>query len=129
MAPPVASPGQLHVQRLEIERGVQRRFQIDLTPKSLLADEQLPPSLPGKLQQFDELPLHDAIARLEKFAKRKFTLKDRQEWDHYLTAETAKLVRVKREIADAMQDLNEQVYRLFHLTAEEIKVLAREVEH
>ncbi len=113
----------LHEKRLAIERGVVRRFQIDLTPRTLLADQQLPPSVPGKLQAFDALPLSDLIPALEKFAKRRFNPRQRAEWDKYLTSETTKLSRVKRDIADAMQDLNERVDALFRLSPDEIRVI------
>jgi hypothetical protein len=34
-----------------------------------------------------------------------------------------------RQIADAEAELNDRVYKLFHLTPDEIKLLQREVEH
>lgn len=51
------------------------------------------------------------------------------EWDSYLTEHRATVEHQTRELADAETELNTRVYRLFHLTPEEIQLLQREVEH
>ena len=51
------------------------------------------------------------------------------EWEPYLAEKQAIVHRLTRELADAEAELNDRVYRLFDLTAEEIKLLQREVEH
>lgn len=50
-------------------------------------------------------------------------------WEPYLAENRAKVDSLARQIADAEADLNDRVYRLFNLTAEEIKLSQREVEH
>lgn len=51
------------------------------------------------------------------------------EWEPYLNEHRAKVDAMTRQLADAEEELNERVYRLFGLTADEIKLLQREVEH
>lgn len=51
------------------------------------------------------------------------------EWESYLTEKRDEVESASRQIADAEAELNDRVYRLFDLTAEEVKLLQREVEH
>ena len=51
------------------------------------------------------------------------------QWEPYLAERQAIVHRLARELADAEAELNDRVYRLFHLTADEIRLLQREVEH
>jgi len=51
------------------------------------------------------------------------------EWEPYLREKGAENARLTRAPADAEAELNDRVYRLFHLTADEIKLLQREVQH
>ena len=51
------------------------------------------------------------------------------QWEPYLAEKQAIVHRLTRELADAEAELNDRVYRLFNLTADEIKLLQREVEH
>jgi hypothetical protein len=51
------------------------------------------------------------------------------EWEPYLAEKLAEVNALSRQLADAEAELNERVYRLFELTADEIKLLQREVEH
>ena len=113
----------LYTERTIVERATWRRFQVDLAPKSLLSADVLMPSLPAKLAQFHELSVQDAISRLEKFAKRKFTIAQRTEWDEHLTKETSKLGAIKRQIDDALQELNDRVFHLFGISAEESRFI------
>jgi len=51
------------------------------------------------------------------------------EWEPYLAEKRAEVDRLTRALADAEAEINDRVYRLFHLTPDEIKLLQREVEH
>ena len=51
------------------------------------------------------------------------------EWEPYLAEKRAEADALSRQLADAEAELNERVYRLFDLTADEVKLLQREVEH
>lgn len=112
----------LHLDREATRRSTLRRFEVDLRPKTLLVDE-LPAPIPGKLQEFESLSVHDAISRLEKLAKRKFTIGQRTQWDEYLTKETGKLSALKRQIDDALKELNDRVFHLFGISAEEARFI------
>ena len=52
-----------------------------------------------------------------------------EEWESYLEPKRADHIRLTSELGDAEDELNERVYRLFDLTADEIKLLKKEVEH
>ena len=45
-----------------------------------------------------------------------------EKWQNLIAALT-------RQLADAEAEINDRVYKLFHLTPDEIKLLQREVEH
>ena len=49
------------------------------------------------------------------------------EWEPYLQEKQAENARLTRTLAEA--ELNDRVYGLFDLTAEEVKLLQKEVEH
>jgi hypothetical protein len=51
------------------------------------------------------------------------------EWESYLIERQHKIADLTRQLSDAEVELNDRVYRLFDLTADEIKLLQREVEH
>ncbi|MDB6025401.1 MAG: putative type modification enzyme [Verrucomicrobiales bacterium] len=51
------------------------------------------------------------------------------EWEPYLQQKRDENARLTRALNDAEAELNDRVYRLFDLTAEEIKLLQKEVEH
>ena len=51
------------------------------------------------------------------------------EWEPYLREKQAENARLTRQLAAAEAELNDRVYRLFDLTADEIKLLQKEVEH
>ena len=51
------------------------------------------------------------------------------DWEPYLAEKQALVHRLVGELADAEAELNDRVYRLFNLTADEIQLLQREVEH
>ncbi len=51
------------------------------------------------------------------------------EWEPYLQEKRAENARLTRAVADAKAELNDRVYRLFNLGAEEVRLLQIEVEH
>ena len=51
------------------------------------------------------------------------------EWEPYLQEKRNENARLTRALANAEVELNDRVYRLFNLTAEEVKLLQQEVEH
>lgn len=52
-----------------------------------------------------------------------------EEWDEYLSQKRKEHVSYSQQLASAEAEINERVYRLFELTAAEIELLQREVEH
>jgi hypothetical protein len=89
--------------------------------------------LNNKAQEWWETSLGDLGAAL----KTSFNLaadpfkkpKTADEWDAYLTENRREVERLSRELADAENEINDRVYRLFRLTEDEVKLLQREVEH
>jgi type I restriction-modification system DNA methylase subunit len=114
----------LHGQRLEAMRGVQRRLAVDLAPAELVATSPLPAKLPGKLQAFDELTLGQLMDEMERFAKRKFKPADRARWDEYLTAQINAVAGVNRQIGDLTAELNDRANALYGLSPEDVKIIA-----
>jgi hypothetical protein len=51
------------------------------------------------------------------------------EWEPYLREKRDENARLTRALNDAEAELNGRVYRLFDLSADEIKLLQKEVEH
>jgi len=113
----------LHGERLAALGKVHRRIAVDLAPAALVQASPLPPALPRKLESFAELSIAEALQEAEKFAKRKFTPAQREQWDAYLTAETDAIAKVHRSIADLTAELNQKVYDLYKLGEEDIKVI------
>ncbi len=89
--------------------------------------------LNNKAQEWWEASLGDLGAALKtsfKLAANPFkNPKTADQWDTYLAEHRREVERLSRELADAEREINDRVYRLFHLTPEEIKLLEREVEH
>jgi hypothetical protein len=50
-------------------------------------------------------------------------------WEPYLAENREAVARLTRRLADPEAELNDRVYALFQLTADEIRLLQREVEH
>jgi len=98
-------------------------------------------SLPGvelgvlneKAQEWWTTPFNDLGAALKtsfKLDKNPFkNPKTADEWEPYLAKLRAEVEKLSRQLADAEAEINDRVYRLFHLNADEIALLQREVEH
>jgi hypothetical protein len=51
------------------------------------------------------------------------------EWEPYLQEKRDDNARLTHVLTDSEAELNYRVYRLFNLTADEVKLLQKEVEH
>ena len=51
------------------------------------------------------------------------------QWEQYLEEKRTEVDSLSRQLNDAESELNDRIYRLFDLTADEIELLEREVEH
>jgi hypothetical protein len=51
------------------------------------------------------------------------------EWENYLREKTEENTRLTKSLSDAEAELNDRVFRLFHLTPAEIRLLQKEVQH
>ena len=51
------------------------------------------------------------------------------EWEPYLEEKRSAVQSLTKQPADAEHEINQRVFRLFNLTADEIALLMKEVEH
>jgi hypothetical protein len=51
------------------------------------------------------------------------------EWEPYLDGKKAEVDGLRRQLTDSEAEINERVYRVFNLTADEIELLKCEVAH
>ena len=71
----------------------------------------------------------DEVAKLRNSGTLSKNPRAADEWEPYLQEKRDENARLTTALADAEAELNDQVYRLFDLTADEIKLLQKEVEH
>ena len=55
--------------------------------------------------------------------------KTADEWEPYLREKFHEVDTLRRQLTDAEAEINDRVYKLFNLTADEIALLQREVKH
>ena len=55
--------------------------------------------------------------------------KTADEWEPYLREKFQEVDALRRQLTAAEAEINDRVYKLFHLTPDEIKLLQREVKH
>jgi type I restriction-modification system DNA methylase subunit len=80
--------------------------------------------------ELDFMALGEALKTSFKRKQNPFTApQTADEWEPYYKAKRAEVDKLRRKLADAEEEINERVYRLFNLTAEETALLKREVEH
>jgi len=92
---------------------------------------------PGPLNQKAEAWWDHSLNELGDALKQSFKLPTNpmknprlaDEWEPYLQEKQKENARLTLALADAETELNDRVYRLFNLTADEIKLLQKEVEH
>lgn len=94
-------------------------------------------SLVGKLNQKAEAWWEQSFGELGAALRTSFKLskspfsnpRTADEWEPYVSEKRMEVERLTRDLADAENEINDRVYRLFHLTDDEIKLIQREVEH
>lgn len=80
--------------------------------------------LTTRLREWWNLPDFVAFqAEVKKAFKADIPLKDRNEWDHWITENRSKIHALTAEIARIEDEINARVYALFDLTSEEIALL------
>jgi SAM-dependent methyltransferase len=92
---------------------------------------------PGPVNQKAELWWELSLNQLGDALKQSFKLPTNpmknprlaDDWEPYLHEKRVENVRLSRALADAEAELNDRVYRLFDLTADEVKLVQKEVEH
>jgi len=107
--------GQLAKDRYALHQRTRHRILTDLGR----ADSRLN----QKLTAWWDLDFPAFRAELGKTWKREIPLRERDDWEMLLTARRAEHERLTARIVDAESDLNERVYALFGLTADEIRLV------
>ena len=114
----------LGTQRYRIEEQVRHRL---LT--SFSTDPQT--KLTEKAQEWwalDFIALGEALKTSFKRKQNPFTSpKTADEWEPYITAKFHEVDALRRQLTEAEAEINDRVYKLFHLTADEVKLLQDEV--
>ena len=122
--------GVLALKRCRLQSHVQRRL---IESFGVSRDGQSLGTLNEKAQSWWEhslAALGDALKTSFKLGSNPFkNPRAADEWEPYLTEHRAKIKSMTQQVANAETELNDHVYRLFDLTADEIKLLKREVEH
>ncbi len=119
----------LGTQRYQLEELVRHR----LTQTFAFDQGKLLGKLNEKAQEWWAQPvigLGDALKQSFKLKRNPFanpTTAD--EWEPYLTGKKAEVEALGKQLSDAEAEINDRVYRLFQLSADEVKLLQREVEH
>ena len=96
----------------KFQRTLQRKF-----PEAL-------EKLPKKLESWYELSFTDFVKELNK-KKIKLSLGDEAEWEDYFLAEQLKALALKTQIDTTDKDIDQMVYELYGLNAEEIKIIEK----
>lgn len=65
----------------------------------------------------------ELLKEVEKLADRRLRPQEREEWDDYLTKQKETAGMLASRIDNSMNELNDRVYKLFRLTADDIKVI------
>ena len=103
--------------RFKLQENVRRRLP-DLCPP------ERAPKLTNKLKNWWEFPDFVAFQKeIKKTFKVDIPLKERNDWDDWLTKDKAEIQRLTAEIETNEAEINHLVYELFNLTDEEIKLL------
>jgi len=81
--------------------------------------------LSTKLQEWHLLDFSDFIKELKRL-KVKLSLSQESEWEEYFLEEKSKAIAVDSEIKNTDKEIDSMVYKLYDLTAEEIKIIEEE---
>jgi hypothetical protein len=101
--------------RYALHQRTQRQLQRDLGT----ADK----ALNQKLTAWWELDFNSFRGEISKVFKTSIPVKELNQWDEWLSESRKEHQRLTGEIVDLETELNECVYRLFDLTAEEIRLI------
>jgi hypothetical protein len=104
---------ELSEQRYSIENNFRRRLP-DLCPPEREA------KLNNKLKSWWLLDFADLQKQIKSLFKSTIPLAERNDWQDYFEAEKAKITTLNQQIAQHETELNQEVYRLFNLTPQEI---------
>lgn len=88
-----------------------------------LASNPTAAKLTGRLQAWWELDFPAFSKEVEKAFKQAIPLKQRNEWEAYLADHRKQVDELTHRIVYLEQQINQQVYGLFGLTADEVKVI------
>jgi len=79
--------------------------------------------LNNKLKNWWQLDFSQFRTEIKKVFKQDIPLLERNDWEKWLRQEQTEIERLSRELTTLEQQLNNQVYALFELTKEEIKLI------
>lgn len=103
--------------RLEIQQAITRRI-----PD--LAADPANAKLSGRLKEWWNAPSFAAFQKeVEKALKTKIPLKERNDWENWITTSRAEIFALTAEINRLEAEINAKVYALFDLTKDEIALL------
>jgi len=117
-------------QRYDLETSFQNRLR-----QSFGQDQQAKPlgTLNNKAQAWWEQSLNelgDALKTSFKLAANPFKKpQTADEWESYLEEKRSAVQSLTKQLADAEHEINQRVFQLYNLTADEIALLMKEVEH
>lgn len=107
-------------ERYEIQSAVRRRI-LDLAPPEHSR-------LTGKLENWHELDFTGFRAAVKQAFRADIPLKERGDWETYLSECRARVLMLTNEIEIAEREIDKNVYALFDLTADEIALLEASLE-
>jgi hypothetical protein len=110
----------LATRRFETQNEFHRRVSSDLVPAHA--------KLTARLQNFWLLDFAAFRAELTRAFKTEIPVKDRDGWEKYLAEKSAEMLALTAQIEAAEREIDAIVYKLFHLTPDEIKLLEASLE-
>lgn len=118
----LAETAQAHAEaRYALQEALRRRIP-DLCPP------ERDPKLTTRLKNWWLLPDFTAFhTEVKKCFKADIPLSERNDWEAWITRDRAEIARLTAEIAKCEAEINAQIYALFDLTDEEIKLLESNV--
>lgn len=104
-------------ERYKLQQSITRRI-LDLAADPATA------KLPTKLKEWWKLPDFAAFQKeVKKTLKAEIPLKERSEWEDWITETRGQINALTAEIARLEGEINKQVYALFELTPDEVELL------